>query len=186
MNRFQQLAALSAAATIATTMIAAPAGAQAAGRPSCPIPANAKSRTDEPAKGYKALKGVRLHYLPKGFTQGEVVVGKDNGITEYGYVWSDGRDDVDMKHRSLWVRVMCWPEARKLAQLKKMPVTLGTFAATKTAKIGGRKVLTKVGDGALGHGRYAGWVEREGVVVTVMASEPLVPHLDRIIRSIRL
>ncbi|MGP3958203.1 hypothetical protein ACTWPT_19525 [Nonomuraea sp. 3N208] len=185
MTRFQQLAALSAA-TVAAAMIAVPGTAQAAARPSCPIPANAKSRTDEPAKGGKALKGVRLHYLPKGFTHGEVIVDKHDGLTEYSYLWSDDRDDLDRKRKMLWVRVVCWPEARTLAQLKKAPLHLGTFAAAKTAKIGGRKVLTKEGDGALGPGRYSGWVEREGVIVTVMASEPLVPRLGQIIRWIRL
>ncbi|WP_127937199.1 hypothetical protein [Nonomuraea polychroma] len=186
MTRFQQLAALSAA-TVAAAMIAVPGTALAAAdRPSCPIPADAKSRTDEPAEGYKALKGVRLHYLPKGFTHGELVVDEHDGLTEYGYLWSDDRDDMDRKRKMLWVRVVCWPEARTLAQLKKAPLQLGTFGHAKLAKIGGRKVLTKEGDGALGPGRYAGWLQREGVIVTVMASEPLVPQLGQIIRWIKL
>jgi hypothetical protein len=189
-NRFQQLAALSAA-TVAATVIAVPA-AHAADRPSCPAPSKAEtkrsreSKSDQPPRGATAIKGVRVNHIPKGFAYGQVGVNKHDGVTEYGYKWSDNRDDVDRKHRSLWVRVVCWPDAHKPADLKKIPLVEGTFSAAKTAEIGGRKVLTKVGDGALGHGRYAGWVERDGVVVTVMASEPLVPQLGEIIKGIRL
>ncbi|TMR98674.1 hypothetical protein [Nonomuraea basaltis] len=191
MIKFQQLTTLSAT-VIASTVIAVPA-AQAAERPSCPTPAKAEAKrsqdteTDQPPRGATAIKGVRVNHIPKGFTYGGVVVNKHDGITEYGYQWSDERDDVDRKHRWLWVRVVCWPAASKLAQLKNAPFELGTFSGdAKAAKIGGRKVLTQVGDGALGHGRYAGWVQREGVVVTVMASEPLVPQLGKIIKGIRL
>ncbi|MGN9843112.1 hypothetical protein ACTMTI_33815 [Nonomuraea sp. H19] len=191
MNRFQQLTALSAAA-VAATMIAVPA-AHSAARPSCPTPSKAEakrsydSKTDEPPRGATAIKGVRVNHIPKGFTYGQVGVNKHDGITEYGYLWSDNRSDVDRKRRSLWVRVVCWPKASKLAQLKNAPFQLGTFSGdTKTVKIGSRMVLTQVGDGALGPGRYAGWVERKGVVVTVMASEPLVPELGKIIKGIRL
>lgn len=118
---------------------------------------------------------------------GRGVVNKHNGITEYGYRWSDDRYDTDPRHRSLWVRVVCWPKASGPAQLKNVPFDIGTFSGdTKTVKIGGRQVLTQVGDGALGHGRYAGWVERKGVVVTVMAGRPLVPELAKIIKGIEL
>lgn len=190
MNKFHQLAALSAAA-LAATVIAAPA-AHAAERPSCPTASKAEtkrsddSKTDKPPRGATAIKGVRVNHIPKGFTYGVVNVNKHDGITEYGYRWSDNRDDVDRKHKSLWVRVVCWPKARTLAHLRKAPLVEGTFPTAVTAKIGGRKVLTKVGDGALGHGRYAGWVERDGVIVTVMASEPLVSQLGEIIKGIRL
>ena len=106
-------------------------------------------------------------------------------MTQYGYLWTDNRDDTDTKHRSLWVRVVCWPDARKLDDLKRAPLGEGRFTGDVTTKrIAGRTVLTMTGDGALGHGRYAGWVERDGVVVTVMASTPLVPELNKIIKGI--
>ncbi|MGW0810231.1 hypothetical protein [Nonomuraea sp. NPDC002799] len=187
----QKLALLSALPLAATLLIAIPA--QAAERPACPVPTKAEAKRsssakiDKPARGATAIKGVRVNHLPKGFAYGKVEVKKNEGITEYGYLWSDDRDDVDRKHRSLWIRVVCWPKASKPAHLKKVPVLLGTFSGdTKTVKIGGRRVLTQAGDGALGHGRYAGWVEREGVVVTVMASSPLVPDLTKIIKGIEL
>lgn len=115
------------------------------------------------------------------------MAGRHGGVTEYGYQWGDDRANADLEQRSLWVRVLCWPDAKKLANLKRLPVTYGTFTGdVKTATIGGRRVLTKEGDGALGAGRYVGWVERTGVVVTVMASTPLVAELDKIISGIRL
>ncbi|GAA2381507.1 hypothetical protein GCM10010404_42300 [Nonomuraea africana] len=176
----------------ATVVVAAPAHAGRADQPSCPTPTKADvdrseaTKHDDPPRGANALKGVRFTHLPKGFTTGQVTVNKRRGVTEYSYQWYDDRSEIDRKHRSLWVRVVCWPKARTLSQLKAAPLDLGTFSATEAAKIGGRKVLTKEGDGALGHGRYVGWVEREGVIVTVMASEPLVPQLDKIVKGIRL
>ncbi|MFC4008368.1 hypothetical protein ACFOY2_14145 [Nonomuraea purpurea] len=134
-----------------------------------------------------------MTHIPKGFIYGQVNANTHDGITAYGYGWSDDRDDVDRKHRSLFVRVVCRPRASRLAQLKNPPIELQKYLAfekfsgdTKTEKIGGRQVLTQSGDGALGHGRYAGWIEREGVVVTVMASQPLVPELTKIINGIEL
>ncbi|MFI7633749.1 hypothetical protein [Nonomuraea sp. NPDC049400] len=185
MNKIQKLATLSVL-PVAAALLALPA--QAAERPACPVPAKAQSdQTDRPAKGATAIKGVRVGYLPKGFTYGEILANQHDGLIEYGYQWADDRDDVDRKHRALWVRVVCWPKASKLAQLKNAPFQTGTFSGdTKTVKIGGRQVLTQEGDGALGHGRYAGWVERKGVVVTVMASQPLVPELAKIIKGIKL
>ncbi|WP_188189344.1 hypothetical protein [Nonomuraea sp. SYSU D8015] len=191
MNKFHQVAALAAAA-VAATLIAVPA-AHAAERPSCPTPSKAEAKraraaeADRPPRGATAIKGVRANHIPKGFTNGEVNVDKHDGVAEYGYMWTDDRSDIDRKRKLLWVRVVCWPKARTLADLRKAPLQLGTFSSdAKTATIGGRKVLTKVGDGALGPGRYAGWVERDGVMVTVMASQPLVPQLDEIIEGIRL
>ncbi|GAA2210507.1 hypothetical protein GCM10009850_059660 [Nonomuraea monospora] len=183
------LAALTAA-PLAAALIAVPAQAATAA-PACPAPTKAELKglndSEPPAKGTKALRGVRVRHLPKGFTTGSLSASKYDGITEYGYDWSDNRDDVDLAHRSLWVRVVCWPKATRLSQLKKMPVTLGTFANNpKVVKLGGRTVLRQGGDGALGHGRYVGWVERPGVVVTVMASQPLVPELAAIVRGIKL
>ncbi|MBB6350010.1 hypothetical protein FHU36_006582 [Nonomuraea muscovyensis] len=194
MNRLQRLAALSATAVVATaaTMIAGPA-VHAAERPSCPTPSKAEQKrshnamTDKPPRGATAIKGVRVNHLPEGFRHGQVVVNKFNGITEYGYQWLDDRNDMDRKRKMLWVRVVCWPKASKLAHLRNAPLQLGTFSGdTKTVKIGSRRVITQAGDGALGPGRYAGWVEREGVVVTVMASKPLVPQLGKIIKGIKL
>ncbi|TYB59231.1 hypothetical protein FXF51_35270 [Nonomuraea sp. PA05] len=183
------LAALTAA-PLAAALIAVPAHAATAA-PACPAPTKAELKgqddSDKPAKGTKALRGVRVRHLPKGFTNGWLSAMKDNGITEYGYTWSDNRDDIDLAHRSLWVRVVCWPKATKLSHLKKLPVSGGTFAGNpRTVKLGGRTVLRKEGDGALGHGRFVGWVERPGVVVTVMASQPLVPELAAIVRGIKL
>ncbi|MGW5157490.1 hypothetical protein ACWEPN_18630 [Nonomuraea wenchangensis] len=195
MNRYRHLAALSAtvsAAVLTATVIAAPA-AGAATRPSCPLPSKAEvkransSDVDRPARRSNAIKGVRVEVLPRGFAYGQVNVSRHDGLTEYGYRWSDDRDDVDRKHRRLWVRVVCKPGLRELNALKKAPLQVGTFSGdVRTAKLGGRKVLTMEGDGALGHGRYVGWVEREGVAVTVMASEPLVPQLSGIVAGIRL
>ncbi|WP_336207046.1 hypothetical protein [Nonomuraea sp. LPB2021202275-12-8] len=190
MTKIHKLAVLSAL-PVAAALMAPPA--QAAERPACPVPTKAEAKrssgtkTDKPPRGAAAIRGVRVNHIPKGFTYGEVGVNKHGGITEYGYQWRDDRSDEDLKHRSLWVRVVCWPKASELAQLKNAPFDIGTFSGdTKTVKIGGRQVLTQVGDGALGHGRYAGWVERKGVVVTVMASRPLVPELANIIKGIKL
>ncbi|MGW0486072.1 hypothetical protein [Nonomuraea sp. NPDC003214] len=190
MNKLQKIAVLSVL-PVAAAVVALPA--QAAERPTCPVPTKAEvkrsydSKVDKPPRGAAAIKGVRVNHIPKGFTNGAVVVNKHDGITEYGYQWTDDRDEVDRRSRSLWVRVVCWPKASKLAQLKNGPFDIGTFSGkTKTVKIGDRQVLTQQGDGALGHGQYAGWVERKGVVVTVMASRPLVPELAKIIKGIRL
>ncbi|MEU7897240.1 hypothetical protein AB0B45_30790 [Nonomuraea sp. NPDC049152] len=176
----------------AGTLIASPAHAAVA-KPGCPVPSKAEikrsmaSASDQPPKGATALKGVRVDHIPSGFKTGQVVTSKHGGISEYGYQWADDRSEVDLKQRSLWVRVVCWPQARKLSQLKKGPFDIGTFTGDpKTARIGGREVLIQDGDGALGHGKYVGWVEREGVVVTVMASQPLVPELDKIVKGIHL
>ncbi|MDR8413149.1 hypothetical protein MTP10_31005 [Nonomuraea sp. 3-1Str] len=190
MNKIQKLAALSVL-PVAAALLALPA--QAAERPSCPVPSKAEAKrsfdakSDKPPRGATAIKGLHVNHLPNGFTYGQVVVNKHDGITEYGYQWTDDRDDVDIRHRSLWVRVVCWPKAGSLAQLRNAPFDTGTFSGnTRTVKIGDRQVLTQKGDGALGHGRYAGWVERKGVVVTVMASQPLVPELTKIIKGIEL
>ncbi|MBB6545327.1 hypothetical protein [Nonomuraea rubra] len=175
-------------ALAALTAALVPVPAQAA--TACPAPTRAELKgtdTDEPAKGAKALRGVRVRHLPKGFSHGTLTAAKRGGVTEYGYLWSDDRDTVDPAHRSLWVRVVCWPEASSLAQLGKLPVDVGAFTGgPKAVRLGGRQVLRQEGDGALGHGRYVGWVERKGVVVTVMASRPLVPELADLVRGIRL
>ncbi|MGV9600946.1 hypothetical protein ACWDR1_30225 [Streptosporangium sandarakinum] len=192
MTKTLTIAALSVVS--AATLSAAPAAhAATGGKTACPAPSKAEikrsgdSKVDEPARGSTAIRGVRVGHIPKGFTYGGVVADKRGGVTEYGYQWGDDRANADTAQRSLWVRVLCWPEARRLADLKRLPVTYGTFTgAVKTATIGGRRVLTKEGDGALGDGRYVGWVERKGVVVTVMASTPLVAGLDRIVAGIRL
>ena len=116
-----------------------------------------------------------------------MIVNKHKGITEYGYQWADKRSDIDPKSRSLWVRVVCWPKAEKLTQLKKAPLDMGTFSGdTKLTTIGGRKVITMKGDGALGAGLLVGWVDSKGTVVTVMASTPLVKDLDSIVRGIKI
>jgi hypothetical protein len=187
MRVFAVLSALPFAAALTATP------AQAAERPACPVPTKAvakrssDAKTDKPPRGAAAIKGVRVNHIPKGFAYGGVSVNKHDGITEYGYQWRDARSEESRKHRSLWVRVVCWPKASKLTQLKNAPFGMGTFSgSTKIMKIGGRQVLTQVGDGALGHGRYVGWVERKGVVVTVMASRPLVPELAKIIKGIEL
>jgi hypothetical protein len=188
MRAIAALAALTAA-PVAAALIAVPAQAATASA-ACPAPTRAELKgtdADEPAKGAKALRGVRVRHVPKGFTYGTLTASKRGGVTEYGYVWSDNRDTTDLAHRSLWVRVVCWPKASRLAQLRKLPVELGRFTGDpRTVKLGGRQVLRQEGDGALGHGRYVGWVERKGVVVTVMASRPLVPELADIIRGIKL
>ncbi|MEU1734082.1 hypothetical protein [Streptosporangium sp. NPDC020145] len=186
------IAALSA--TSAATLLTGPSAHAAAGNTTaCPTPSKAEikrshdSRIDKPARGAGAIKGVRIGYIPKGFTYGGVVAGRHNGVTEYGYQWGDNRANADPKQRSLWVRVLCWPDARRLTDLKRLPVTYGTFAEdAKTTTIGGRRALTKQGDGALGDGRYVGWIEREGTVITVMASTPLVPDLKKIVAGVRL
>ncbi|GGK95608.1 hypothetical protein GCM10010126_63740 [Planomonospora parontospora] len=190
MNEMRKLAVLSAL-PVAAALIALPA--QAAERPACPVPTGAAAKRssgaeiDMPPRGAATVEGIRVGHIPKGFAYGQVVVNEHDGITEYGYQWGDDRSEVDPEHRSLWVRVVCWPKASGPAQLKNAPFDLGTFSGdTETVRIGARQVLTREGDGALGHGRYAGWVERKGVVVTVMASRPLVPELTQIIKSIRL
>lgn len=190
MTKMQKLAVL-AALPLAAALLAPPA--QATERPACPAPTKAEakrsynSKTDKPPRGAAAIKGVRVNHIPKGFTYGQVSATKHKGVTEYGYQWSDERSEESLKHRSLWVRVMCWPKASKLTQLKNAPFSMGMFSGdTKIMKIGGRQVLTQVGDGALGHGRYVGWVERKGVIVTAMASRPLVPELAKIIKGIEL
>lgn len=194
MRRRRQALALSTLSLVsAATMLASPAAAATVDSAGCPTPTRAEAKrsaagkSDQPPKGATALRGVRVNHIPKGFSSGQVVVNKHDGISEYGYQWTDDRSEVDRKQRSLWVRVVCWPDAHKLSQLKNAPFDLGTFSGdVRTAKIGGREVLTQEGDGALGHGQYAGWVERKGTVVTVMASQPLVPHLGKIIKGIRL
>ncbi|MEV0389389.1 hypothetical protein [Nonomuraea sp. NPDC050643] len=190
MNKIQQLAALSVL-PVAAALIALPA--QAAERPGCPLPSKAEvkqandDKVDQPPRGAAAINGVRVNHIPKGFTYGGVVISKHDGITEYGYQWGDERANADSKQRSLWVRVVCWPKASRLAQLKNAPLEFGRFSGgTTTVRIGGRQVLIREGDGALGDGRYAGWVERKGVVVTVMAGTPLVPELAKIIKGIKL
>ena len=129
-------------------------GGGAAGLP-CPHQGGGEAvvdaKTDKPPRGATAIKGVRVDHLPKGFTYGQVGVNKHDGITEYGYQWSDERSEESRQHRSLWVRVVCWPKASKPAQLKNAPFIIGTFSGdTKTVRIGGRQVLTQAGDGALG------------------------------------
>ncbi|MBB5774933.1 hypothetical protein [Nonomuraea jabiensis] len=190
MNKIQKLAAL-AVLPVAASVVAFPA--QAAARPSCPVPSKADilrssaAKVDKPARGAAAIKGVRVNHIPKGFTYGQVLVDRHDGIAEYSYQWSDDRDDMSRRRRALWVRVVCWPKATSLAQLKNAPFHIGTFSGdTTTTKIGDRQVLRQQCDGALGAGVYTGWVERAGVVVTVMASPPLVPGLAEIIKGIRL
>ncbi|MGW2222053.1 hypothetical protein ACWCSD_44300 [Nonomuraea sp. NPDC001684] len=190
MNKIHNLAAL-AVLPVAAALVALPA--QAAERPGCPAPSKADVRrssaakVDKPARGAAAMKGVRVNHIPKGFTYGQVLVNKHDGMVEYSYQWSDDRDDMSRRHRSLWVRVVCWPKATSVAQLKNAPFRIGTFSGdTTTTKIGDREVLRQGGDGALGAGVYSGWVERPGVVVTVMATPPLVPGLTKIIKGIRL
>ncbi|GAA3609612.1 hypothetical protein GCM10022419_113290 [Nonomuraea rosea] len=191
MNKIQQLAVLSVL-PVTAALIALPAQA-AVESPACPLPSKAEvkraagDKVDQPPRGAAAIKGVRVNHIPKGFTYGGVVTSKHDGITEYGYQWGDERPNADAKQRSLWVRVVCWPKAGRLAQLKNAPFEFGRFSGdTTTVRIGGRQVLTQEGDGALGDGRYAGWVERKGVVVTVMASTPLVPELAKIVKGIKL
>ncbi|MGR6913152.1 hypothetical protein ACU635_02730 [[Actinomadura] parvosata] len=192
MHKIQRIAAVSAL-SLAAAVVALPAQAAQQRPEGCPTPTSAEAKrsadgkTDTPPRGAGAIKGVRVGHLPKGFTNGGVVVNKHDGITEYGYQWSDDRSEVDLKQRSLWVRVVCWPKASGLSRLKNAPFELGTFSGeTRTVRIGTRQVLTQGADGALGHGRYAGWVERKGVVVTVLASTPLVPELAKIIDGIEL
>ncbi|GGS96101.1 hypothetical protein GCM10010156_62920 [Planobispora rosea] len=183
---------LAALILLAGQLLAAPP-ARAQALPDCPAPTSAEirraeeGRTDQPPRGARAIAGLRLGHLPAGFSWGQVGVSTHDGMTEYGYLWSDDRDDVDRRHRSLWVRVACWPEATGPAKLRTAPFLEGTFTGdVRRVKVGKRTVLTKEGDGALGHGRYAGWVEREGVMITVMASRPLVRELNEIIKGITL
>ncbi|MFF0579865.1 hypothetical protein [Streptosporangium saharense] len=192
MTRTLTTAALSVASA-ATLFVVPSAHAATTSGAACPTPSKAEikhsydSKVDKPPRGATAIRGVRVGYLPGGFTYGGVVAGKHKGVTDYGYQWGDNRANADPKQRSLWVRVLCWPGARKLTDLKRLPVTYGTFTSgVKTATIGGHRVLTREGDGALGDGQYVGWVERKGVVITVMASTPLVPDLNKIVSSIRL
>lgn len=188
------LTAAALAVASATTLSAASSAHAATGSgAACPAPSRAEirrsndTRIDEPPRGATAIKGVRVGHIPKGFTYGGVVTGRHEGVTEYGYQWGDDRANADPAQRSLWVRVLCWPDAERLTNLRRLPVTYGTFTGdVRTATIGGRRVLTKEGDGALGAGRYVGWVERKGVVVTVMASTPLVAELGRIVAGVRL
>ncbi|WP_433216759.1 hypothetical protein [Microtetraspora malaysiensis] len=194
MNRFRHVLALFVLTVASAGIVAAsPAQASVSAEAACPAASKAEAKrskagkVDEPARGSGAIKGLVVGYIPTGFKYGSVNARKGNGITEYGYSWRDDRNDVDLKHRELWVRVVCWPDAHKLSQLKKLPVDLAAFTGdVKTEKIGGRRVVTKQGDGALGHGQYVGWVEREGIVITLMASQPLVPDLGKIIKGIRL
>ncbi|NUW42293.1 hypothetical protein [Nonomuraea rhodomycinica] len=195
MRTINKTLTLAAVSLLSAATLQAPAAhaATAGTATGCPAPSRAEikrsyeAKEDKPAKGATALRGVHVGYIPKGFTHGQVVAQKHDGVTEYGYQWTADRSDIDLKRRFLWVRVVCWPGARELADLKKLPVTLGTFTSgTKTRTIGGRQVLTKPGDGALGAGRYAGWVEREGVVVTVMAGRPHVGNLDQIIGGVKV
>ncbi|WP_433245986.1 hypothetical protein ACQPYK_44440 [Streptosporangium sp. CA-135522] len=194
MRRLQQALALCALSFMsAGTLIVSPADAATTDRSGCPVPTKAEAgrsrsaMSDQPPRGATAIKGLRVGHVPKGFSTGQVVVSEHDGLSEYGYRWIDGRDDVDRRHRALWVRVVCWPDVRKLSRLRNAPFDIGGFSADpKTVRVGDRRVLVQEGDGALGHGRYAGWIERRGIVVTVMASEPLVPELNRIIKGVRL
>ncbi|RJL32906.1 hypothetical protein D5H75_15010 [Bailinhaonella thermotolerans] len=159
----------------------------------CPLPTKADIRRSAataedrpPRKGTNALKGVRVGYVPKGFVSGGVTVNRHKGLVEYSYTWTDDRSDMDYRRRTLWVRVVCAPKATKLDHLRKTPFDLGSFGNARQATYGGRRVLTQSADGALGHGRYLGWVERPGTIVTVLASQPLVPQLNKIVKGIRL
>ncbi|MDF5751422.1 hypothetical protein [Spongiactinospora sp. TRM90649] len=195
MNRIQRDLALSAVSLLSAGALAA-SPAHAAASPDstyCPTPSKAEFRKakynepEHPPRGAAAVKGLRVGHIPKGFFQGHVTAAKHDGMTEYGYRWTDGRDDVDREHRSLWVRVACWPGANKPTRLKNVPFEIGRFQSdAKTRRIGGRRVLTQRADGALGHGRYVGWVERKGIVITVLVSDPVVPRLGEIVRGIRL
>ncbi|SDH02147.1 hypothetical protein SAMN05421505_110136 [Sinosporangium album] len=139
-------------------------------------------REDRPPLGGNAVKGLHIGYLPKGFTLGTRTSGKH----EYGYAWTNARDDTDRARRALWVRVVCSPHLKTLTSLAKLPVDIGTFTRmARPAEIGGRKVLVRKGDGALGPGTYLGWIERPGMAVTVMASPALKGHLNRIVKGIK-
>ncbi|WP_283139073.1 hypothetical protein [Rhizohabitans arisaemae] len=193
MRRTQEALALAVLSLVsAGTLIVSPAHAAATKPAGCPTPTKAEVKrshdgtVDRPPRGATAIAGVRVNHIPKGFSHGSTLINKGDGISDYSYVWNNDRKDADPKNRNLWVRVVCWKDADKLSRLKDAPIILGTFTHTKTAKIGGRKVLTKEGDGALGRGRYVGWVARKGVVITVMASPSLVPELDKIVKGIRL
>ncbi|MEQ4714856.1 hypothetical protein [Nonomuraea sp. B19D2] len=180
------------AALVGMTMVAAPLPAQAstasADAPGLCYPAlkynEADDKVDRPAKGGNAVLGLDLEYIPKGFTYGEANTQRFKKAWEYSYRWSDDRDDVDPKHRSLWVRVVCWSGAQTVNDLKKLPVALGRFTGAKNTTIAGRERLIREGDGALGHGRMVGWVEEPGIVVTVMASKPLVKQLNKIVEGV--
>ncbi|MBN6055060.1 hypothetical protein JYK22_24200, partial [Nonomuraea sp. RK-328] len=140
---------------------------------------------DKPARGANAITGLTVDHRPKGFTYGQVHAMRKGGLTEYGYTWSDDRDDAHPRHRSLWVRVICGSKVTDLDGLKRLRLDEGTFRDAKTTKVGGRTVLLRVADGALGSGRLVGWVEPGGAVVTVLASEPLVRDLARIVKGVR-
>ncbi|MFD1934632.1 MULTISPECIES: hypothetical protein [Nonomuraea] len=192
MNRFQKAFALSVASLVSTgTLIAPPA--HAAARAGCPVPSRAEvkrsdeSTPDQPPKGGRAIEGVRVTHLPSGFVVGQVITSELDDVSEYGYQWTDARSDASPRQRFLGVRVICAPDVQTLSQLKRSPFDIGGFSGhLRTATLGGRKVLVQDSFGAVGRGKYIGWLHREGVVVTVMASESLVHELGRIVRGIEL
>ncbi|NUS02272.1 MAG: hypothetical protein HOV97_06875 [Nonomuraea sp.] len=174
--------------TLVAASFPAQAGTASASAPGLCHPSlkqvKADDESDRPAKRADAVPGLVVEYIPKGFIYGDANTQRFKKAWEYGYLWADDRDDVDRKHRSLWVRVVCWSGAKTLKDLKKLPVDIGRFTGAKATTIAGREVLTREGDGALGHGRLVGWVEKSGVVVTVMASKPLVKQLDKIVGGV--
>ncbi|MEV0143492.1 MULTISPECIES: hypothetical protein [unclassified Nonomuraea] len=195
MRTIKHVLALTAASFLAAaTLTASPAHAAPAYRADCPVPPAAdvkrarQDAIDKPARGADAISGLRIGHVPKGFTYGQVQVAKRKGaMTEYSYLWSDERNDVNPRHRSLRVQVICGSKVTDLAGLKRLRLDEGAFRGVeaKTTKLGDRTVLVRLTDGALGSGRLVGWVEPGGTVVTVLASEPLVRDLAKIVRGVR-
>jgi hypothetical protein len=90
---------------IAASVAAFPA--QAAERPNCPVPSKADilrssaAKGDKPAETLGSDQRVCVNRIPKGFTYGQVLVDRHDGIAEYSYQWSDDRDDMSRRHRTL-------------------------------------------------------------------------------------
>ncbi|GIH90467.1 hypothetical protein ACFFMN_08170 [Planobispora siamensis] len=138
------------------------------------------------SRGGNVIDGLHVGYVPEGFSWSESPAPQSYGeVWEYGRSWSDDRDDADERHRFLWIRVVCWDALRDLDRLRGLPVPLGRFSGDVTTEsLAGRRVLAMDGDGALGRGRLVGWIERPGVAVTVLASEPLLPRLAEIVEGV--
>ncbi|GII94968.1 hypothetical protein [Sinosporangium siamense] len=167
----------------------ATADSRLTGKPAAPrcVPPKVapQSEEDRPPLGHDAVKGFRVGHLPKGFSLGMPTSGGKGAVKEYGYAWTDGRPDADPLRRAMWLRVVCWSKAATLGHLKRLPVTLGPLAkGVRGVTVGGRKVWTKVGGGALGPGRYVGWLDRPGRVVTLMVSPALERELPAIVKGI--
>ncbi|MFB9893237.1 hypothetical protein [Planobispora takensis] len=144
------------------------------------------SEPEPPPRSGNVIDGLHVGYVPEGFSWSESPAPQSYGeVWEYGRSWSDDRDDADERHRFLWIRVVCWDALRDLDRLRNLPVPLGRFSGDVTVEsLAGRRVLAMEGDGALGPGRLVGWIERPGVAVTVLAGEPLLPHLPEIVEGI--